>query len=117
MKKKLSIAVLLAAMAVAPFAGADDIPDGADCDAETTGAHVAIAQSDDPTTYPVEDADRAALCVSDGETTLLYIGGEAQAEEEPGADTGIACGAVIVNGETLAGNADWDNEDAGTHCD
>jgi len=117
MRKRLSIAALLAVMAVAPFAGADDIPDGADCDASTTGAHVGIASAEDPTTYPTDDVDRGAVCVSDGSTTVLYIGGEAAAEEEPGEETGVACGAVIVNGETLAGDADWDDDEAGTHCD
>lgn len=124
--KRLGIAALLAAMAVAPFAAqADDIPDGADCNATTTGVHLGIASAEDPTTYPPDDADRGAVCVNDGSTTVLYVGGEAVAEEEPGEETGVACGAVIVGGETLAGKADWDNAgadgEAGTaddeHCD
>lgn len=114
--KKLLLATMLAALAVAPFAAqADDIPDGADC-ASTADSGVYASES---------EQDRAALCLNAEGTTVFYIGGEAQAEEEGDPAFGGACGAIIVADSTVAGNADWDNAgadgEAGTaddeHCD
>ncbi|HEX9711347.1 MAG TPA: hypothetical protein VGB52_02205 [Actinomycetota bacterium] len=114
--RKLALAALLAAMAVAPFAAqADDIPDGADCN--STAASGAFTNTDEP--------DRGAVCVNVEGTTVLYVGGEAQAEEPENQGSGGACGAVIVADQTLTGDPDWDNAgadgEAGTaddeHCD
>lgn len=117
MKKWLLVATV-AALSLAPFASqADDIPDGADC-----------AAGADPITLAVVDGgeeDRGAVCVAAEGTVVLYVGGEAQAEEEGDPAAGGSCGAVIVAGTALAGEPDWDNAgedgEAGTeddeHCD
>lgn len=116
--KKILALLAVVAFAVVP-AMADDIPDGADCAASSGPASVshAVLSGADPTTAEV---DRGAVCVSDGDASNgaeLYVGGEIQAEEEGNPDVGGACGAIIAGGSTLSGDPDWDNEEAGTHCD
>lgn len=103
--KRFSIAAIIVALAIAPFtAQADDIPDGQDC---RDGTADPVATGSEP--------DRGAVCINAGGTVILYIGGEGQAEEEPG--TGGACGTIIVADQTFTGTDDWDNPDEGTHCD
>lgn len=125
--KKLIIAALAAMVAVAlalPLgsASANDVQDGAEC-ATTTGPSV------DPVgPAPVgsnDEADRGSACVAAGGTAVVYIGGELDAEEEGNPDAGGACGAVIVGGQAVAGDPDWQKEDdpttpdqdESTHCD
>lgn len=113
--KRIGLAGLLAVAVLVPLgAQADDIPDGAACQAGTA----------DPVTLGSEP-DRGAVCVHAYGTTVFYIGGEAQAEEEGDPAFGGACGAIIVMDEEVAGDPDWDNAGAdgevGTaddeHCD
>lgn len=118
MRKVLLVVVLAFAMILPLGAFANDVPDGADCrDGGAAPATLAVAGGG--------EADRGAACVSNDGTALLYVGGEIQAEEEGNPDYGNACGAIIVNGEEVAGSHDWDNAGAdgieGTsddeHCD
>ena len=114
--KKLILAGLVSAMMIAPFASqADDITDGAECRGGETGvtAHVLSAEEPNP-----DDVDRAALCVSDGSDAVLYIGGEAQAEEDGNPDVGGACGAIIIAGTNVTdSDENWNDPDSGDHCD
>lgn len=117
MKKILALLAVIA-FAVVPSM-ASDTPDGADCAGSAGPASVshAVLSGGDPTT---SELDRGAVCVSDGSAdngSEVYIGGEIQAEEEGNPDFGGACGAIIVGGTAIAGDADWDNAEAGTHCD
>lgn len=114
MKKILGLFVLILALGMVPLAGlASDIPDGADCEAGGNNGVVTVANG-------AGEADRGAACVQG----VFYIGGEAQAEEEGDPAAGGACGAILVGGTAVAGDADWDN-DNGTpsdpsddnHCD
>lgn len=114
--RRVALVVLLALAMLVPFASlASDVPDGQDCrDGNAAPATAAAANGG--------ETDRGAACVNADGTTVLYIGGEAQSEDDPG--TGGACGAIIIAGETQTGEDDWDNagEDgiAGTaddqHC-
>lgn len=105
MKRFIAAAAVAALMFVPSFAGADDIEDGADC-RSGSAEPVALGAANG------EDADRGSFCVHANGTTVLYVGGEAQSETDPG--TGGACGAIIVADQTLSGTDDWDN---GTdHC-
>lgn len=108
MKRILGIFVLILAVGllVPGLSVAGDIPDGADCTAGTSDG-----------VWTGSESDRGAVCVGGG---AFYIGGEASAE----GSGGQPCGAIIVDGTTVAGTADWDN-DNGTpnntaddnHCD
>jgi hypothetical protein len=118
MRKLTLTALAIASLAIPVTASADDIPDGADC-AATTGPSLQVPAG------PDGDNDRGYACVAGGGVAVAYIGGELQAEEEGNPDAGGACGAVIVGGQVLSGNADWDNAgpdgEEGTeddqHCD
>jgi hypothetical protein len=128
MRKLFAILGVFALVVAVPILGtANDISDGQDCAESAQGASVehAVLNGDDPTTA---ELDRGAVCLSDGDDANgadVYVGGEIQAEEEGNPDFGGACGAIIVGGEPLAGDADWDNAGAdgiaGTaddeHCD
>lgn len=128
MRRTLGILAVLALVFAVPMLGAaNDIKDGQDCAESEQGATVenAVLDGADPTTA---ELDRGAVCVSDGDDANgadVYVGGEVQAEEEGNPDYAGACGAIIVGGNALAGEADWDNagEDGieGTeddeHCD
>lgn len=114
--KRLAIAAFVAALMVAPFtAQADDIHDAQEC-REGTAEPVALGAVEG------EDADRGSFCVHADGFTALYVGGEAQAEEEPG--TGGACGTIIILDENVTGEEDWDSDGGtpndpsdDTHCD
>lgn len=121
--------ILLLAMGLAalPFAAqADDIPDGEDCQNGEAAPYTHHYQSlDDPTTADPNNLDRSSTCIHVEGTTVFYIGGELQAEEDPG--FGGTCGSIIVMGEGVdSGNGqDWNNAgpdgEPGTeddqHCD
>jgi hypothetical protein len=112
MRKGLAALTIVACLVALPIlGGANDIPDGADCAGSAQGAsvHHAVLDGGDPTT---SELDRGAICVSDGNASNgaeVYLGGEAQAEEEGNPDAGGACGAAILGGQVLSGNPDWDN--------
>lgn len=113
--KKIGFLLVVLALGVAP-GFANDIPDGADCAAtDAPGSVTTFLNAEDPTTAEV---DRGAICVSDGDASNgaeFYIGGEAQAEVDGDPAYGGACGAIIVGGEPVAGEPDWNTE--GFHCD
>lgn len=117
MRKVLLVLALASAMVLPLGAFANDVPDGEDCRNGAAPATLAAAGGG--------EADRGAACVAANGTVLLYVGGEAQAEEEGNPTYGNACGAIIVGGQELAGSHDWDNAGpdgvAGTaddeHCD
>lgn len=116
--KKISVVLLLAVAMLLPLgASAGDVPDGADCRAGQA-----------PVYSMGNEADRGQVCVQADygypyprTITLLYIGGEASAENSGG----MPCGAIIVAGQTVYGTDDWDNPDPdgnpntndGRHCD
>ncbi|HWH45324.1 MAG TPA: hypothetical protein VNT32_11375 [Thermoleophilaceae bacterium] len=115
MRKLLVLCFAVGGLAVPFTASAHDVPDGADCRA-----------AGEPSVTPLggpavpgggEEADRGQACVNVGGTTVFYIGGEVQPEEEGNPAAGGLCGTIIAGGTTVTGNDDWDNEDAGTHCD
>lgn len=113
MRKALAVAAIIAFAVALPLLGsASDIPDGADCGNAAQGAsvHHAVLEGGDPTTA---ELDRGAVCVSDGNASNgaeIYLGGEAQAEEEGNPDFGGACGAIVLGGDSLTGSSpDWDN--------
>jgi len=114
---KRLIVLLVLAMGMLPFAaGADDIPDGADCERGEAAPFTHHYQSlEDPTTADPANADRSSTCVYANGTTVFYIGGELQAEEEPG--FGGTCGSINVMGEGVDSGEgqDWNNENS--HCD
>lgn len=90
MRKMLALLAVGAIALVMPFAGlANDVPDGADCDAGATGA------------YTTGQQDRSAICLNAGGFTVFYLGGEAQPEEAENQDgfQGL-CGSVTVAGQT-----------------
>ena len=113
MRKTLAILTILGFVVALPLLGsASDIPDGDDCGnaAQGAGVHHQVLNGADPTTA---ELDRGAVCVSDGDSSNgaeLYVGGEAQAEEEGNPDFGGACGAIVLGGSSLSGSdPDWDN--------
>ncbi len=112
--RRFLITCLLATVAIVPLASqADDVNDAAECRAGTADP-VRVGAAADPGN--VDNADRGSVCVHSGGDAVVYVGGEAQAEENPG--TGGACGAVIVGGENLTGSSEnWNDPDEGNHCD
>ncbi|HVF12911.1 MAG TPA: hypothetical protein VNA87_07485 [Actinomycetota bacterium] len=102
--RRLGITLLLALGLLIPMgAMANDVPDGQDCrDGNAAPASLGATSG--------ADADRGAACVHAGGTTVFYLGGEAQSEDNPG--SGGACGSLIVAGNTLQGTDDWDNAGA-----
>ena|SRR5687767_1628598 len=102
--RRLGITLLLALGLFIPMgASAHDVPDGQDC-REGTAAPASLGATSGA------DADRGAACVHAGGTTVFYLGGEGQSEDDPG--TGGACGAIIVADNTVTGTDDWDNAGA-----
>src|SRR5687767_9816969 len=104
--RRFFVAALLALGMLVPMgAMAHDVPDGQDC-RDGNAAPAALGATSG------QDSDRGAACVNAGGTTVFYLGGEAQSEDDPG--TGGACGAVIVADNSLTGadNDDWDNAGA-----
>ena len=123
--RKLLLVGLAAAIATAPFAGSahqKDVQDARDCAGDAGPATVVLGVADDDPMAPdVENADRGSVCVKDPSNggTLVYVGGEAQSESNPGEETGVACGAVIVGGMVLAGEdtQDFNHGEGHHHCD
>lgn len=117
MRKVLLVLALAFAMVLPLGAFANDVPDGEDCRNGAAPATLAAAGGG--------EADRGAACVAANGTVLLYVGGEAQADEPANQGYGNACGAIIVGDQVLAGDSDWNNNGpdgvAGTaddeHCD
>jgi Ni/Co efflux regulator RcnB len=119
--RRFLIAAAITAIAAAPLAGSahpNDIQDVEDCRDSNDPATVELAVVDDP--EDVDNADRGSVCVKDPNNdgrVLLYVGGEVQADN-PGAETGVACGAVVVDDVARAGQ-DTQNFNHGTghhHC-
>lgn len=121
--RKLLLAGFIAALIAAPFAGSahqKDIEDARDCAASAGPASVVLGvQDDDPMAPDADNADRGSVCVKDADGgTLLYVGGEIQADNA-GEETGVACGAAIVAGTTVAGEdtKDFNHGDGHNHCE
>lgn len=109
MKKTLAVlTVFLLLGAVPMLAGADAVPDGIECSMTFPAGRVLTLRPSPA------NLDRGALCVSDGVSANgaeLYIGGELRPEFTDLADG--PCVAVIVLGQTLAGDPNWDHVDLG----
>src|SRR5688572_14543206 len=102
--RKLAISLLMALGLLVPMgAMANDIPDGQDC-RDGNAAPVTLAATSGGET------DRGAGCVNANGTTVFYLGGDGQSEDDPG--TGGACGAIIIADNTVTGTDDWDNAGA-----
>ena len=103
-------------IAAAPFAvQADDINDASECRAGTADPIRvgAVENAGD-----VDNADRGSVCIHNGGDAVLYVGGEAQAEEDGNPSFGGACGAIIVNGQNLTdADENWNDPEEGNHCD
>lgn len=110
MKRFIAAALPLAVAGFAPgLAGASDIVDGRECSMTFLAGRVIQL---DPGAGV--NADRFAICLSDGASANgaeLYLGGELNPEQ---ATSGQGfCGAIIVAGRTLAGEADWERFEDG----
>lgn len=102
--RRFAVALLLTlGMTIPMGAMASDVPDGQDC-RNGNAAPASLGATSGA------DADRGAACVHANGTTVFYLGGEAQSEDDPG--TGGACGSFIVADQTLTGTDDWDNAGA-----
>ncbi|MGH2726229.1 MAG: hypothetical protein ACRDKS_04555 [Actinomycetota bacterium] len=110
MKRSVLVAAVLAGLAFVPgISGASDIVDGRECSMTFLGGR------------PIKlnpgggaNADRFAVCVSDGVSANgaeLYVGGELNPEQAV-SGSGF-CGAIVVAGRTLAGDADWERFEVG----
>ena len=112
--RKFLLAGLVAAMSFAPIAGmahSDGNEDAKTCRAGSAEPLVVGAADD----QSADNVDRASLCVHAEGTTVLYIGGEAQSEDNPG--TGGACGAIIIADENVTGSdEDWNSGNGHSHC-
>jgi hypothetical protein len=109
--KRLVAAAAVLAIAVFVPSGASAIVDGRECSMTFLGGRVLTL---DPGAGA--NADRFALCVSDGTSANgaeLYLGGELNPEDAVSGDG--FCGAFIVAGRTLAGEADWERYDVGSN--
>lgn len=114
MKKLLAVVVL--ALIVPVGAKADDIENPDQCRAHGDGVFIQqIPLNRDDS--EAEQRDRGSGCVNVGDTQVVYVGGELQAED-PQHENG-PCGAVVVMNENVTDNEDLglDGQDDFTHED
>ncbi len=105
----LAVALLVAVVVLAPALSRADIIDGKECSTTFLAGRVIKLNPG-----AGANADRLAVCVSDGTSANgaeLYLGGELNPEQVVSGQG--FCGAIIVAGRTLAGDADWERFDVG----
>lgn len=102
--RRIVLGMIITAAIVPAAAGADDIPDGRDCRRASESSVTTYANGS-------SEADRLALCVKNGNQTVIYFGGEMQSEDPRNDGFAGTCGAIIVADQPVASGAygeDWD---------